>query len=70
MSLVDPHLEALTFACPRCRMPVAERLYGPCTACRDELRRKFYGEARDVEVAEYVPKINVTPNAVALKEDD
>jgi hypothetical protein len=26
-------------------------------------------EARDVEVAEYVPKMNVTPNAVALKED-
>jgi hypothetical protein len=26
-------------------------------------------EARDVEVAEYVPKMNVTPNAVALKDD-
>jgi len=26
-------------------------------------------EARDVEVAEYVPKMNVTPNAVAIKDD-
>ena len=26
-------------------------------------------EARDVEVAEYAPKMNVTPNAVALKDD-
>ena len=28
------------------------------------------GEGREVEVAEYVPKMNVTPNAVALKEND
>ncbi len=26
-------------------------------------------EARVVEVAEYEPKMNVTPNAVALKDD-
>jgi hypothetical protein len=26
-------------------------------------------EARRVEVAEYEPKMNVTPNAVALKDD-
>ncbi len=26
-------------------------------------------EARDVEVLEYEPKMNVTPNAVALKDD-
>lgn len=26
-------------------------------------------EARVVEVAEYEPKVNVTPNAVALKND-
>jgi len=46
-----------------------ERFYGPCTECRAELRAKFLGEGRDVEVAEYVPKMNVTPNAVALKDD-
>jgi hypothetical protein len=28
----------------------------------------YAGEARHVEVAEYVPKMNVTPNAVALKD--
>jgi hypothetical protein len=27
------------------------------------------GEARDIELAEYEPKMNVTPNAVALKDD-
>jgi hypothetical protein len=27
------------------------------------------GEARDVEQGAYVPKMNVTPNAVALKDD-
>lgn len=26
-------------------------------------------EAREIDVAEYVPKMNVTPNAVALKDD-
>jgi len=33
------------------------------------LRTKFMGEGRVVEVAEYEPKMNVTPNAVALKDD-
>jgi hypothetical protein len=44
------------------------RFAGPCPACAAELREKFRGEARDVEVA-YDPKMNVTPNAVALKDD-
>ena len=58
--------------CPRCRRPLdeaADRFYGPCTECRTELRAKFLGEGREVEVPEYVPKMNVTPNAVALKDD-
>jgi hypothetical protein len=29
----------------------------------------FQAEGRIVEVAEYEPKMNVTPNAVALKDD-
>ncbi|MGD9957330.1 MAG: hypothetical protein AB7V23_14790 [Candidatus Nanopelagicales bacterium] len=61
--------ELLSFACPRCSANVDEAFYGPCTACRDELRAKYVGEGRVVEVAEYVPKMNVTPNAVALKDD-
>jgi hypothetical protein len=62
---LDPSLHE----CPRCRTMRDERFYGPCTQCRAELRAKFLGEGRDVEVAEYVPKMNVTPNAVALKDD-
>jgi hypothetical protein len=58
----------LTFTCPRCEAAVSERLYGPCAACRAELRAAFAGEARDVEVEEYVPKMNVTPNAVASRD--
>ena len=38
-------------------------------SCRGELREKFDRGARDIEVAEYEPKMNVTPNAVALKDD-
>ena len=55
--------------CPRCGRDVDERFYGPCATCRDDLRAAFVNEARVVDVAEYEPKINVTPNAVALKDD-
>jgi hypothetical protein len=60
--------EPLVHTCPRCALTVASRFYGPCEACRAELRVIYAGEARQVEVAEYVPKMNVTPNAVALKD--
>lgn len=59
----------LTVTCPRCGGTSTERFYGPCSTCRTDLRAKFLGEGREVEVAEYVPKMNVTPNAVALKDD-
>ncbi len=55
--------------CPRCGRDVDERFYGPCASCRDDLRAAFVNEARIVDVAEYEPKMNVTPNAVALKDD-
>jgi hypothetical protein len=61
--------DVATFVCPRCGSTVGERFYGPCESCRGELRAKFIGEGRVVEVAEYEPKMNVTPNAVALKDD-
>jgi hypothetical protein len=57
------------FVCPRCQQSVEAAFYGPCESCRTDLRLKFQGEGRIVEVAEYVPKMNVTPNAVALKDD-
>ncbi len=59
----------LEFTCPRCSVDVTETFYGPCSRCRNDLRAKYLGVSRDVEVAEYVPKMNVTPNAVALKDD-
>jgi len=55
--------------CPRCGSQVEEEFYGPCSSCRDELRVRFHSEGRTVEAADYVPKVNVTPNAVALKDD-
>jgi hypothetical protein len=54
--------------CPRCGQPADERFYGPCSTCRDALRTMFSATKRDVEVADYEPKMNVTPNAVATKE--
>jgi hypothetical protein len=62
-------MELLHVTCPRCGKASDERFYGPCAACRTDLRMKFLGEGRYVEIAEYVPKMNVTPNAVALKDD-
>ena len=59
----------LAFACPRCASAVREVYYGPCSSCREALRASLGGEARDIEPGEYEPKMNVTPNAVALKDD-
>ena len=62
--------DVASFVCPRCgAAAVDERFYGPCTSCRTELRAKYVGEGRVIAVAEYEPKMNVTPNAVALKDD-
>lgn len=58
----------LEFTCPRCQGRVRGRFYGPCEPCRAVLRAEVAGEQRALEHTEYVPKMNVTPNAVALKE--
>ena len=55
--------------CFRCRTRVSMRFAGLCDGCRTELRATLGNEARAVEAVEYVPKRNVTPNAVALKDD-
>lgn len=60
--------ELLDVVCPRCGEGAKLRFYGPCQTCRDELRAANGGEAREVEAAAYEPKMNVTPNAVALKD--
>ncbi|MEM7288551.1 MAG: hypothetical protein AAF480_19570 [Actinomycetota bacterium] len=56
------------FACPRCGKTVSEEYYGPCSTCRDGLRAEQGGDGREVEATAYEPKMNVTPNAVALKD--
>jgi hypothetical protein len=64
---LDPESE-LTFTCPRCRQAVEHRFYGPCPDCVQQLRSEMLGDSTDVVAPEYEPKMNVTPNAVALKE--
>ncbi|MCH9835986.1 hypothetical protein K0U83_10010 [bacterium] len=59
----------MEFSCPRCQTSAVDDYYGPCATCRSDLAAKFSGLERAVRVAEYEPKINVTPNAVALKDD-
>jgi len=55
--------------CPLCNLTLAgEDFYGPCEDCRTNLRERFAGEQREVTAEAYEPKMNVTPNAVALKE--
>jgi hypothetical protein len=61
-------MDPLAFTCPRCGAPSTARFYGPCDGCRSTLRTAFAASGRDVEIAAYEPKMNVTPNAVALKE--
>ncbi len=58
----------LALPCPRCGRPADERFYGPCGSCREDLRASIGGPPRDVVTADYEPKMNVTPNAVALKD--
>jgi len=55
--------------CPRCHALHNARFYGPCKQCRSQLKETMGAAARHIEVAEYVPKMNVTPNAVATKDD-
>ncbi|NNC79934.1 MAG: hypothetical protein HKN94_07245 [Acidimicrobiales bacterium] len=55
--------------CPRCASTLeGEDYYGVCALCRSQLREVFSDQARDVVAAEYEPKMNVVPNAVASKD--
>lgn len=58
----------LDITCPRCLQPATVRFYGPCEACRAALRDEQGSDARAIETEAYEPKMNVTPNAVALKD--
>jgi hypothetical protein len=59
----------IPFACPRCSAAADEEFYGPCTTCRTELRATLGNERSELQTTTYEPKMNVTPNAVALKDD-
>jgi hypothetical protein len=59
----------IDYDCLRCGQTRPMRWRGLCEQCRDELQRVFAREQRAVKVADYEPKMNVTPNAVALKDD-
>ena len=50
-------------------MSVTSEFYGPCESCRAALRATYVAVRTDVDVAEFEPKMNVTPNAVALNDD-
>jgi predicted amidophosphoribosyltransferase len=57
----------MQITCPRCGASADEEFYGPCSECRVALRSSGR-EARAVAAADYEPKMNVTPNAVATKD--
>ncbi|MEX2255493.1 MAG: hypothetical protein WEC34_08645 [Acidimicrobiia bacterium] len=69
MDLAPLDLTPIEMECMRCRRAAPMRFRGLCTACRDELRARYPGVGREIAVEAYEPKMNVTPNAVALKDD-
>jgi len=67
-SFVPDEYPMRSSACPRCGRTAEQRFRGPCADCRAELRATIVGQAQDLD-ATYVPSMNVTPNAVAQKDD-
>jgi len=63
------NLDPVEMECMRCGQTAPMRFYGLCPSCRTELHAKFDRLGHEVVVPEYEPKMNVTPNAVALKDD-
>ena len=60
----------MDITCPRCNLAATVDLYGPCDECRSRLRSTMgHDGGGAAAVVEYEPKMNVTPNAVALKDD-
>jgi hypothetical protein len=66
--VADEAFPAEPMPCLRCGAEVSMRFAGPCPACAAELRANMRGERKEVDTA-YDPKMNVTVNAVALKDD-
>jgi hypothetical protein len=60
----------MEITCPRCGLTAEVEFYAPCDDCRTTLRATLGADGRGVaEAVEYEPKMNVTPNAVAMKDD-
>lgn len=57
------------FPCPRCDTQMSAPDFRPCDSCVAELKATQHREGAATEAAAYEPKMNVTPNAVALKDD-
>jgi hypothetical protein len=69
LDIIDPaDYPPARVTCPRCGTVAEQRFAGPCATCVADLRATVRGEARAADDA-YDPKMNVTPNAVALKDD-
>ena len=75
MTEASPALETTVFSCPRCNTEVTERFWGPCAACRQQLKATLgagtTGGDRDsdtFEAAKFEPAMHVTPNHVATKD--
>lgn len=62
-------LAPIDFDCLRCGRTAPMRFRGLCPECRTALHEASRRDGREIAVAEYEPKMNVTPNAVALKDD-
>lgn len=58
-----------SYTCPRCQKTMSADSYAPCQDCIAELKASQQSEASGDGPAAYEPKMNVTPNAVALKDD-
>lgn len=69
VGVLDTLDSPMSFDCPRCGAAVEGPFYGPCSGCHDELRAMYQAEATEMADVTYEPKMNVTPNAVALKDD-
>lgn len=69
MGLHDDLAIPIDVECPRCHAAVRQPFYGPCASCLDELRATYQSEVTEMAEVTYEPKMNVTPNAVALKDD-
>jgi hypothetical protein len=61
-------MDDVEMTCPRCGATAAQRFYGPCADCRDLLRARVGGTARQVDAVAYEPKMNVVPNQIATKD--